>query len=61
MSPLLQLVAARASRAQRIAMSPIPQPSFCPGPRETLAKLRAAELAAWQARGGDFLVDERSE
>ena len=51
----MALTAARAQRKLRISPLPIlRQPNFL-NHRETLATLRAAELAAWQASGGDFL------
>jgi hypothetical protein len=54
-SPFMQLAAARARRNLRIAQTGLPRYGLQPARREVLARLRAAELAAWQANGGDFL------
>jgi hypothetical protein len=55
LSPLIQLMAERARRRQRIIIPGLAQPVVWKGPRETLARLRAVEQAVWQASGGDFL------
>jgi hypothetical protein len=59
-SPVLQLAAAQ-TRPRRIASPFVPRNALCAGKREVLAKLRAAELAAWVASGGDYLRGSFSE
>jgi len=54
-SPMIQLAETRARRIQRITLPQIPRNSLLPSRTETLASLRAAELAFWQESGGDFL------
>ncbi|HHY86585.1 MAG TPA: hypothetical protein GYA07_13785 [Verrucomicrobia bacterium] len=51
----MQLTAAGAQRPHRVNVPIVPRQSLRSGRRETLARLRAAELAAWQASGGDYL------
>jgi hypothetical protein len=55
LAPLLQLAAVREERKYRITLPAIARHPLCLIDRETLATLRAAELAVWQASGGDFL------
>jgi hypothetical protein len=54
-SPLAQLAAARAHRKPRIGFASISRRSLPGADRMMIAELRAAELAAWQASGGDLL------
>jgi hypothetical protein len=58
-SPFLQFVEARAHRKVRIALPSLPRRQFCLANRTVLAAMRAAELAVWQASGGDFLRNVR--
>jgi hypothetical protein len=55
LSPLVQMVEARANRPARIPLPLAPARPLSPQRRATLAALRAAELAAWEASGGDVL------
>jgi hypothetical protein len=57
-TPLQWLVEVRGRRPNRIALPAISRQSLLPGGREKLATLRAAELAAWEATGGDYLRAE---
>jgi hypothetical protein len=57
----MQLAAARAQRKLRITLPPIPRHPLCLNDRKTLAKLHKAELAVWEASGGDFLHRNKSE
>jgi hypothetical protein len=54
-SPFVQLAAARAQRNLRFIPFAGAEHLLYPSNRETLARVRAAELADWQNSGGDFL------
>jgi len=54
-SPFAQLAAARARRNLRFVPLAGAEHLLHPSNRQTLARLRAAELADWQNSGGDFL------
>jgi hypothetical protein len=55
-SPILQLAEARAKhRKMRIALPLPPRRHLCLTNQAVLAALREAELAGWQATGGDVL------
>lgn len=53
-SPFLQVLQARSSRL-RIAVPRVPRHPLPSERRALIAAQRAAEFAAWQASGGDFL------
>jgi hypothetical protein len=55
-SPFLQLVAARARSLKLRIVFTAPQRPSGNTRRATLAALREAELAEWQATGGDYLA-----
>lgn len=57
-SPFVQLAAARARRTWRIALPPMPRRPLLAVEQAAIAAMRAAELAAWQASGGDALRRE---
>lgn len=52
-SPFLQLAAARARRDEHDALAWLPRRQLSPADRAAVA---AAEQAAWDANGGDFLL-----
>jgi len=54
-SPFAQLAAARARRNLRFVPLAGAEHLVYPSNRQTLARVRAAELAEWQNSGGDFL------
>ena len=54
-SPLAQLASARARSNLRFAPLAGTEYLLYPASRQTLARVRAAELADWQGSGGDFL------
>jgi hypothetical protein len=54
-SPFVQLAAARAKRNLRFVPLAGAEHLLYPCNRQTLARVRAAELADWQNSGGDFL------
>jgi hypothetical protein len=54
-SPLAQLAAAREKRHSRFVPLAGAEHLLYPANRQTLARVRAAELADWQNNGGDFL------
>jgi hypothetical protein len=54
-SPFVQLAAARARRNLRFVPLAGAEHLLYPATRQTLARIRAAELADWEASGGDFL------
>jgi len=54
-SPFVQLAAARARRNLRLVPLAGAEHLLYPSNRQTLARVRAAELADWQNSGGDFL------
>jgi hypothetical protein len=54
-SPFVQLAAARARRNLRFVPLAGAEHLVHPASQQTLARIRAAELADWQATGGDFL------
>jgi len=54
-SPFVQLAAARARRNLRLVPLAGAEHVVYPSNRQTLARVRAAELAEWQNSGGDFL------
>jgi hypothetical protein len=54
-SPFVQLAAARARRNLRLVPLAGAEHLLYPANRQTLARVRAAELADWQSSGGDFL------
>ena len=54
-SPFAQLAAARARRKVRMVPLAAAEHLLYPANRQTLARVRAAELAEWQNSGGDFL------
>jgi len=53
-SPFVQLAAVRAKRNLRVPLAGAEHQLY-PANRQTLARVRAAELADWQNSGGDFL------
>jgi len=53
-SPFLQLAHARGHRKVRIALPAAPRHQLCPN-RSIRKQLLSAELALWQASGGDYL------
>jgi hypothetical protein len=54
-SPFVQLAAARARRKLRFVPRAGAEHLLHPASQQTLARIRAAEFADWQATGGDFL------
>jgi hypothetical protein len=54
-SPFVQLASARARRSLRLVPLAGAEHLVHPASRQTLARIRAAEFADWQATGGDFL------
>jgi hypothetical protein len=54
-APFVQLAAARARRNPRLVPLAGAEHLLYPANRQTLARVRAAELADWQNSGGDFL------
>jgi hypothetical protein len=54
-SPFVQLAEARARRNLRLVPLAGAEHLLYPANRQTLARVRAAELADWQNSGGDFL------
>jgi hypothetical protein len=54
-SPFVQLAVARAKRIVRFVPLAGAEHLLYPCNRQTLARVRAAELADWQNSGGDFL------
>jgi len=54
LSPFHPAKSRRPCNAQ-IALPAVPRRQLCRTSRSVLAALRAAELAEWQASGGDFL------
>jgi hypothetical protein len=54
-SPFVQLASARARRNLRFVPLAGAEHLLYPSNRQTLARVRAAELADWQNSGGDFL------
>ncbi|MDB6031110.1 MAG: hypothetical protein JWM16_1448 [Verrucomicrobiales bacterium] len=54
-SPFLEIARARAARKIRIPIAKVPRHQPLASMRAVVAAQRAAELAAWQATGGDFL------
>jgi hypothetical protein len=58
-SPFFRLLERKARRTSRIGLPPVPARPLDRTHRELLANLRAAELAAWEASGGDFLRSAR--
>lgn len=59
--PFLQLAYARGHRKTRIVLPTVPPRHFCLANRKVRAALRAAELAVWQATGGDVLRGSRPD
>jgi hypothetical protein len=55
-SPFVQLAAVRAKRNLRVVPLAGAEHLLYPATRQSLARLRAAELADWQNSGGDFLM-----
>jgi hypothetical protein len=53
-SSFVELAAARAKRLRIVPLAGA-EHLFYPSNRQTLARVRAAELADWQNSGGDFL------
>jgi hypothetical protein len=54
-SPFVQLAVVRAKRNLRVVPLAGAEHLVHPASRHTLARIRATELADWQASGGDFL------
>ena len=44
----------------RNGFTPIPSPARISGARAYLRRLRAAEMAAWEVTGGDYLLSHAS-
>jgi len=60
-SPFLQLAEAPSKhRRIRVALPTLPRRQSCLTKRAMLAALREAELAEWQASGGDFMRSTQS-
>jgi hypothetical protein len=59
-SPLAQLAAARVRRNLRFIPLAGAEHLLHPATVKTIARMRAAELADWQASGGDFLTSPPS-
>ena len=59
-SPFLLLAEARACRRKIRIRMPLPRRPECLTRRAMIAALHEAELAEWQATGGDFLRSDRA-
>jgi hypothetical protein len=53
-SPFLQLAQSKGFRKNRIALPTAPRPQLCPMSRSVRKEMRTAELAFWEATGGDY-------
>ena len=53
-SPFLQLAPSKGSLKIRIALPTAPRPQLCPLARSLRKEMRMAELAFWEATGGDY-------